>query len=407
MLNVEENRLLTETGPGTPLGRWMREYWVPVARSAQLQRGAAPHRIKIMGERFVAFRSPEGVVGVMDEACPHRGASLALGHNEKCGLRCIYHGWKMAPSGEVLDAPTHPDGFPLRNLHAHARPVHEGQGIVWAWLGEGEPPPFRKLAFTDLPDDHVMAATVVVNCGWLQPLETLWDIFHAQILHNQTNRNSRRGNVYFSQGGRQMDNGVRYDYPEMHYENTPYGFTYTNSDAAKSTTFRFIAPFIQHHTLEPGPRADKGLQISVPIDDDHTLLWMIFYNRTGPLQPDGFALQSMGDVPDLSDFVAHTGPRSPENRWGQDRESIDRGESFVGMIGSSMLVTIFREDMAAIESQGRPDRTTEQLARTDKALAMGRQRILRSIADHEAGGKALGCDLDLSDVEARFEVLSQ
>ena len=131
MLNVEENRLLTETGPGTPLGRWMREYWVPVARSAQLQRGAAPHRIKIMGERFVAFRSPEGVVGVMDEACPHRGASLALGHNEKCGLRCIYHGWKMAPSGEVLDAPTHPDGFPLRNLHAHARPVHEGQGIVF------------------------------------------------------------------------------------------------------------------------------------------------------------------------------------------------------------------------------------------------------------------------------------
>ena len=79
MLSEERNRLLTEVGPGTPLGQLMRCYWIPVLRSQQLVAGDAPHRFKILGENFVAWRSPEGEVGIVDEACPHRGASLAPG----------------------------------------------------------------------------------------------------------------------------------------------------------------------------------------------------------------------------------------------------------------------------------------------------------------------------------------
>lgn len=404
MLKVEDERLLTQTGPGTPLGRLMREYWIPVLRSSQLEAGAAPHRLRILGEDFVAFRDHAGSVGLMDEACPHRGASMALARNEPGGLRCVYHGWKMSTQGQLVDAPTHPESFDLRKLRTFNHPVHEGQGIIWTWLGEGEAPAFRPLAFTDLPDDHVLAATVVANCGWLQPLETLWDIFHAQILHNQTNKNSRRSKVYFSGKGRQMDNGFGYDYPEMQVESTPYGFSYTNEDAVKRTHFRFIAPFIQHHTLEPGANADRALQISVPIDDEHTLLWMIFYNRTGPLQPDGFALRGMSGVPDLNDFAAHLGPRTPANRWGQNREAMDRGESLAGIVSDSMLATIFGEDLMAIESQAQSTRSREQLAATDKALMYGRRRMLEAIAAHQGGAGPLGRDLDLSGIEARFEV---
>lgn len=404
MLSQQNNRLLVETGPGTPMGRLMREYWIPVLRSAQLTSGAAPHRLKIMGQRLIAFRSPEGRVGVMDEACPHRGASLALGRNEKCGLRCVYHGWKIAPSGELLEAPTHPENFALSKLTTRAHPVHEAQGIVWTWLGKGKAPPFRKLAFSDLPHDHVFAATVVCNCNWLQPLETLWDVFHAQILHNQTNRRSRRGGAYFSTEGRTTDSGLRFDYPEMLVEATPYGFSYTNSDSAKRTHFRFIMPFIQHHAIEPGPNADRGLQISVPIDDNRTLLWMIFFNRTTPLKPDGFAMQGMGRVPDLNDFVRHRGPRTAENRWGQNREAMESGESFSGVLGESMLVTIFGEDLMAIESQGQVDRSAEQLAPTDRALAYGRRRILEALSAYERGEAPLGRDLDLTGVESLFEV---
>jgi len=303
-----------------------------------------------------------------------------------------------------LEAPTHPAEFDLSQLRSGYHPVHEAQGIVWLWLGEGEPPPMRKLAFSDLPDDQVIAVTVKANCSWLQPLETLWDVFHAQILHNQTNRGSRRGGVYFSETGRTMDNGVAYDFPEMHADPTSYGMKYMNVDAAKRTHFRFILPFFDHHALEPGDFADKGLQISVPIDDDHSLLWMVMYNHHAPLKVDGFALQSLEGVPDLSDFVGHLGPRTRENRWGQDRDLMEQGESWSGVPDTSLLVRIFLEDLMVIESQGHPDRTKEDIGITDRALVLGRKRVLEAIEAVQRGEPAPAQTDDLSGVEALFEV---
>ena len=404
MLSEERSRLLTEVGPGTPLGTLMRCYWIPVLRSPQLKAGEAPLPFTILGEPFVAWRSPEGQVGIVNEACPHRGVSLRLGRNEPGGLRCIYHGWKFSTDGRVLDAPSHPEGYDLSRLNNGCRPVHEAQGMIWTWLGQGAPPPMQKLAFSDLPDDHVIAVTVTANCGWLQPLETLWDVFHAQILHNQTNRGSRRGGVYFSGQGRRMDNGVSYDFPEMHAEATPYGMAYMNVDAAKRTHFRFILPFFDHHALEPGEQPDRGLQISVPIDDDHSLLWMVMYNRHRPLAPDGFALQSLEHVPDLGDLTGHLGPRSAANRWGQDRAAMARGESWSGVPDTSLLVRIMFEDLMVIESQGRPDRTREDIGPTDRALVLGRKRVLEAIEAVQRGEPAPALSDDLSDVEARCEV---
>ena len=404
MLSEERNRLLTEVGPGTPLGKLMRCYWIPVLRSEQLAAGAPPHPFTILGERFVAYRTPEGGVGVVDEACPHRGASLALGRNEPGGLRCIYHGWKFSPDGKLMEAPSHPADYDLSKPRTGCHPVYERHGMIWTWLGEGAPPPPQKLSFSNLPDDHVIAVTVTANCGWLQPLETLWDVFHAQILHNQTNRGSRRGGVYFSDQGRVMDNGVSYDFPEMHAESTSYGMAYMNVDAAKRTHFRFILPFFDHHALEPGELSDKGLQISVPIDDDHSLLWMVMYNKHAPLAPDGFALQSLEGTPDLNDISAHLGPRSRENRWGQNRELMQAGESWSGVPDTSLLVRIFVEDLMIIESQGRPDRTREDIGLTDRALVLGRKRVLEAVEAVARGEPAPALSEDLSDVEAQFEV---
>lgn len=412
MLSKANNQLITETGRGTPMGRLMREYWVPILRSSQVEPGGAPHRITVMGDKYVVFRSPSGEAGVMDEACPHRGASMAMARNEATGLRCIYHGWKIAPSGRLLDAPTHPADAPLHEIKTRAHPVHEGQGIIWAWLGGGgasntsTAPPFRALAFTDLPDSHVIVATALINCNWLHPLETLWDVFHAQILHNQTNRNSSRGNAYFSNSGRCTDSGIQFDYPEMRAHSTDYGFAYSNHDAAKTTHFHFIMPFIQHHAISPGAMADKGLQISVPIDDDHAMLWMIFYNRHMPLQPDGFAMQNLASIPNLNNFLEELGERTADNRWGQDRGAVDRGESFAGFGGKkTTLINIFAEDLAVIESQGRVDRSREYLAPVDLALVKGRKTLIDAVKRHERGEAPLGRDLDLTHIEAGFDVV--
>ncbi len=55
----------------------------------------AARKIVVMGEELLAFRDSRGVVGVIDQYCPHRGANLWLGRNEECGIRCVYHGWKF------------------------------------------------------------------------------------------------------------------------------------------------------------------------------------------------------------------------------------------------------------------------------------------------------------------------
>src|SRR4029077_10303598 len=100
MLSHAENEIVTRTGPGTPMGNVMRRYWVPALMSSELpEADGAPVRVKLLSERLVAFRDTNGKIGLMDEFCPHRRASLFLGRNEACGLRCVYHGWKFDADG--------------------------------------------------------------------------------------------------------------------------------------------------------------------------------------------------------------------------------------------------------------------------------------------------------------------
>src|SRR6185312_2689739 len=95
MLSKEDNELLCRVGPGTPMGDLMRQYWMPFLPSAQLSSpDCSPKRVRLLGENLVAFRDTNGEVGLVQENCPHRGASLFFGRNEACGLRCPYHGWK-------------------------------------------------------------------------------------------------------------------------------------------------------------------------------------------------------------------------------------------------------------------------------------------------------------------------
>src|SRR5579863_9521579 len=95
MTTHEQNDFLTLSGPGTPAGTLMRRYWIPALLSSEIpEPDCPPVRLKLLGERLIAFRDTDGRVGVMDEFCAHRGVSLWFGRNEETGLRCPYHGWK-------------------------------------------------------------------------------------------------------------------------------------------------------------------------------------------------------------------------------------------------------------------------------------------------------------------------
>ena len=134
MLNQADNELLTRVEPGTAMGAMLREYWVPACRSATLEADGAPFRVRLFGENFVAFRATDGRVGFIQEACPHRCASLALARNEEGGLRCIFHGWKFSVEGKCVDAPTEPKGQRDKfadSVPVTSHPTHEAGGLVW------------------------------------------------------------------------------------------------------------------------------------------------------------------------------------------------------------------------------------------------------------------------------------
>src|SRR5437899_8490161 len=115
MLSAEENDLLCRVEGEAPMGLLMRRHWIPACLSEEVaERDGAPVRVRLLGENLVAFRDTEGRLGVLDEHCPHRRASLALGRNEECGLRCLYHGWKIDVEGNVVDMPSEAAGAAAR-----------------------------------------------------------------------------------------------------------------------------------------------------------------------------------------------------------------------------------------------------------------------------------------------------
>ena len=109
MLSQEENQLLTRVGQDTQMGRLLRQYWLPALLAEELpEPDGAPMRLRLLGEDLVAFRDTNGTVGVIQNNCPHRGASLFFGRNEEAGIRCVYHGWKFAADGTCVDMPNEP-----------------------------------------------------------------------------------------------------------------------------------------------------------------------------------------------------------------------------------------------------------------------------------------------------------
>src|SRR5690606_6672267 len=100
VLSEQDNELMCRVGPGTPMGDLMRQYWIPALLPSEVPvADGPPLRLRLLGENLIAFRVTSGAVGLIQNSCPHRGASMFFGRNEEEGLRCVYHGWKFDVAG--------------------------------------------------------------------------------------------------------------------------------------------------------------------------------------------------------------------------------------------------------------------------------------------------------------------
>lgn len=181
----KEDEEITHTGPGTPLGEFMRRFWQPVCMSAQLE--DVPFKIRVMGEDLVAFRDKSGRVGVLARHCSHRGASLEFGIIQERGLRCCYHGFHYDVDGTLIDVPGEPDrGARLcKTVAQGAYPAFERDGLVFAYIGPPDTkPPFPEWdAFDKYDDTRLLPFTNVFPCNWLQALDNIADQVHTSLLH--------------------------------------------------------------------------------------------------------------------------------------------------------------------------------------------------------------------------------
>ncbi|MBV9324961.1 MAG: Rieske 2Fe-2S domain-containing protein, partial [Chloroflexi bacterium] len=174
MLSREDNELLTRVGPGTQMGNLLRTFWMPFALAIELPNtDSDPVRVRLLSEDLIAFRDTSGQVGLIQNNCPHRGASLFFGRNEEAGIRCVYHGWKFDTTGACVDMPNEPAESDFKHkVTATAYPVAERGGILWAYLGPAEHQPgLPEFEWTHVPESHRYVSKRIEFCSYLQNLE--------------------------------------------------------------------------------------------------------------------------------------------------------------------------------------------------------------------------------------------
>jgi 5,5'-dehydrodivanillate O-demethylase len=293
MISKEENEYLTQIGPGTPGGEMMRRYWQPVYPAVELLANPVA-KIRILCEDLVLYRDRSGMLGLVQERCPHRGTSLSVGIPEKQGLRCCYHGWLFNALGECLEQPLEPPSSRFKDrIKIRAYPVQEMGGLIWAYLG---PLPVPVLPRWDLfvrPDGFRQIVAHQLPCNWLQVMENRGDLGHAVYTHGRmfqyalerqgrlTDDPKARYNATMIDQEQMMARGAYVKYRPLFNE---FGFTkgrMVSDEPEDQPSWTIgINPILFPHILASGPgdagvRIRRSYQIGVPIDDTHT--WHLQY----------------------------------------------------------------------------------------------------------------------------------
>ena len=387
MMSQEQNDLITRTGANEPCGKLMRMYWQPAALVEELQ-GPRPVRpVKLLGENFVLFRDRLGRYGLIDRHCAHRGADLAFGRLEQLGLRCAFHGWLYDTTGQCLETPAEPkDSRLCYNIKQPAYPVVEKSGILWAFLGEGEPPAFADIDCFVAPDSHSFAFKGHINCNWLQALEVGIDPSHASYLHRffaDEDTSAAYGKQFRGASAGSdlpMTRILReYDRPIINVEQTEYGLRLIalRRIDEERTHVRVTNQLFPHGVVIPMSAEMTITQWHVPIDDENCYWYAIFTSYTSPLDKKRMRDQRL-ELYELPDYVSR---RNKSNDYGFDpQEQLD--STYTGM-GADINV----HDQWAVESMGPiQDRTREHLGQSDKAIVQYR-RLLRQEIEKVGSGE--------------------
>lgn len=385
MLTHDDNERLVRVGKDTEMGRLMRLHWIPFLRSTDVEADGQPYRVRLLGEDLVAFRDSSGRVGLVDHACPHRGAPMVFARNEEDGLRCIYHGWKFDVTGACKEMPAEPADSPMpQKVRVTAYPVKERNGVLWAYMGPDAdaPPPLPNVEWNLVPEDQSVVTFRVQECNWLQALEGEIDSAHAAILHGRVDSSGT-----INQWKQGQDKAPTFECV-VHDSGVSIASRRTVGDDKNYIRVnQYLMPF---WTLVPPQSQYPELSghAWVPIDDNHTLCMMFsyhpsqpFYEKTRKLFKEGYAGRETGHASDDS-FEKRPVTDPYHTYWSK----FNRGNAYLfdyqsqvekynaGLPGLWIQDAACQSGVSAIY-----DRTKEHLGTSDTGIVRTRRLLLNTL----------------------------
>jgi len=363
VLSKTENDLITQTSADTPMGEFMRRYWLPALLSEEIpEPNSPPVQVRMLGEELVAFRDSQGTIGLLNEHCAHRGTSLMYARNEECGLRCIYHGWKYDVEGNVVDTPAESgDSVFKTKVRQPAYPCVESAGMVFAYLGPREhQPPFPAYEWTRLPLENTYVTKSLLECNWLQGLEGECDSAHLTYLHRVLDPQGAQAQMLYSQP------------PSYEIEDTDFGLRLLAfRQPSPQQTYLRVSSFVVPASVWV-PVGNKEVHIYIPYDDEHAWRYDLGFYNDRPVRPEDIHRRSeIG--PDYRRM------RTQANHYLQDR-SIQRTKTFTG------IENFLNHDACATETMGAIyDRRREHLGASDKAVIAVRRYLINAVRRFREG----------------------
>jgi nitrite reductase/ring-hydroxylating ferredoxin subunit len=380
MLNAEQNRLVTETGPGTGCGDLMRHYWQPAALSEELDSRRPVVAVTLMGEELILYRGNDGEYGLIGRYCSHRGADLRFGRLEDGGLRCAFHGWLFDAAGKCLEQPAEP---PSSNFHTKikhtAYPCIERNGIIFTYMGPGNPPPLPAFDCFEAPNEYTFAFKGFVDCNWLQLNEVGIDPSHASFLHrffdDGTDEKSYGQQFRFET----EENGVAitkvlrdYDCPKIDFETSETGLRLfaLRRISDDEMHVRITNQMFPNGIIIPISNDMMLTQWHVPIDDTTSWWYAIFSSFNEIVDKE----RMRSDRLKLYTLPDYRPRKNRNNDYGYNPEE-QKNKTYTGM---GMDINV--HDQWAVESLGKiQDRMKEHLGSTDKAIIANRKLMIKAI----------------------------
>jgi phthalate 4,5-dioxygenase len=405
LFTTEDSQRLTRVGPGSPMGELMRRYWMPVLLSEELPVGAPdPKPVRVLGEDLVAFRTKEGRIGLLDRYCPHRGASLAVGRVEDCGIRCLYHAFKIDCDGNVLETPAAPRDLVANPIKTLAYPTDEYGGIIWAYLGPNADAPARpKWPFLEAGEDAFQAVKLNSPTNWLRILEGENDAAHASYLHytrhkhtHDMSHNVNSAKILFDPQAETWENGRPWGIQNI------LRFRLEEPKFASFWLREYLVPFfgVSGQDVDglpaEGPNSSNFQSLGrgrfaayIPVDDFNTNMYLIYWRKGAALTRRD--LEFIDDDVYATSGVPENGYRSAvwvEGKgYEQDRAAMHRGDSWSGFTGVTP-----QDHALQYEMPREMDLSMEHLGGEDKLVIAIRQLLLEAMLNVENGGEVPAID---------------